>query len=197
MQLHYTKPSPYSRKVLMTLHVLGLIDECKLVLTNPFDSEDARQHNPLGKIPVLIDKDTTLFESNLICEYLESKQEKIDLFQRNNPDYFDIQKAHHQADGVINAAVNYVFELRRDTEHSEYWLNRWQNSIHSCLETTVTDHLGDAYAPNIATISTCTALGYLDFRMPFVEWRHINPSLSTWFEEIEERRWFTSTAPST
>lgn len=197
MQLYYSQTSPFARKVTMFLHYTGLIKECELLLTT-FESDALREQNPLGKIPALIDGELSLFESDLICEYLDDKfalDGNLSIINRGSRYYYLEQKAVAQANGILEAAVSSMFESRRDTEHSEYWLSRWNEAMTKGLETLALDHCGKAEKPNIATFCLAATLGYLDFRHPTFEWRELRPELFEWYAEVQACEWFKSTRP--
>ncbi|HTO53202.1 MAG TPA: glutathione S-transferase family protein [Myxococcota bacterium] len=64
--------SPYVRKVLAVLHRKGIAYEIDPI--TPFMGDDRfSQLSPLRRIPVLIDGDTVLADSSVICEYLEER----------------------------------------------------------------------------------------------------------------------------
>src|SRR5690606_37602234 len=78
MKLFYAQTSPFVRKVLVVAHELGIAEriEKKTSGAHPIDRvEDVVALNPLGKIPLLITDDgTTLYDSAVICEYLNQRQ---------------------------------------------------------------------------------------------------------------------------
>lgn len=199
MKLFYSTTSPFARKVLMVLNVSGLIDKTELVLTNPLEDETLRQTNPLGKIPALVDYNLNLVDSPLICEYLDdlaTQEGQASLFHRGEDDYYRIQLIHSQADGIIEAAVAIVYEGRRnDAEKSAYWLGRWQEAITSTLKALRINDLGSADHPHIGTIATVATLGYLDFRLPNLDWRSLRPDLATWYASLESLPWVKDTVP--
>ena len=198
MKLFYSTTSPFARKVNMLLHYTGLIDQTELVLTN-FESEELRELNPLGKIPALVAGQTRLFDSPLICEYLDEKFEesgKLSVFHCGRGDYYRVQSAHALANGILDAAVNSVFELKRETEHSPYWLGRWKTALEAAVTHTDLEVLGNSEDVNIATISMIAALGYLDFRLAkHFDWRSLNAELAAWYASIKEEPWVLATAP--
>jgi len=75
MRLLYQTHSPYARKVLVAAYEMGLQDE--LIVIHHETSPTRRNEavfalNPLGKVPVLVcDDGAVLFDSNVICEYLD------------------------------------------------------------------------------------------------------------------------------
>jgi glutathione S-transferase len=75
MRLLYQTHSPYARKVLVAAYEMGLQDELTVIHheTSPTRRNEAVfALNPLGKVPVLVcDDGTVLFDSNVICEYLD------------------------------------------------------------------------------------------------------------------------------
>lgn len=198
MQLYFSHTSPYARKVTMLLYYTGFIEQCELVSTR-FDSDALRQRNPLGKIPALVDGDFLLFDSVLICEYLDDKYAlsgSASLLNRGEGSYYAQQKLYYTANGILDAAVATVMELRRDTEHSQHWLERWQEAIDQSLNTLALAHAGSAAKPTMGTFALASALGYLDFRLSNdVLWREKHPKIHDWYASLETCDWFQLTAP--
>lgn len=200
MKLFYSHASPFARKVNMALHVTNQIHECELILST-FETTELRDQNPLGKIPALIDGNRTLFESSIICEYLVEKASQrqgdaaLNLFKRDNEDYWDIQTAHALANGITEAAVATIMESKRNTEHSQYWLERWKAAIDTGIQSVNIKNLGDKNAINIATLAMVAALGYIDFRLPHYEWRAHNTALELWYSSISKENWAIKTQP--
>ena len=198
MQLYYSTTSPFARKVNMLSYLCNL-EGLERHAVNPMDSDALRKVNPLGKVPALVDGDLALFDSPLICEYLDDQHVAAggqSLYHRNTNDYYLVAIAHAQANGILDAAVSTVMEQRRqDAEHSEFWLNRWATAIHKAIAHYPTAYLGNEEAPNIASVACIAALGYLDFRLPGTPWREWNPSLSDWYDTMKTLPWVTATAP--
>ncbi|MNU03477.1 putative GST-like protein YibF [compost metagenome] len=48
---------------------------------------------------------------------------------------------------------------------------------------------------DIAAISVACALGYLDFRMPTLDWRSQQPQLAKWYAEVSQRPSLKATEP--
>ena len=74
MLLRYVPHSPFVRKTLVVVHEKGLADQIEVVEAHVFDPDDPiHQENPIGKVPSLVrDDGTVLYDSNVICEYLDS-----------------------------------------------------------------------------------------------------------------------------
>jgi len=197
MQLYCSTTSPFARKCRALIHLCELADRVELVLVDPFsDNTQLRDANPLGKIPTLVDGNLNITDSPLICEYLAEQADcSIEILGKHTPSYYPIQVCHANADGILDAAVASVFERRRDTEPSSYWLDRWDRSIKETIRHADITHLGTASSANIATIAFMVALGYLDFRREEIHWREYNPELAAWYAAIENQKWFSSTRP--
>src|SRR3546814_15919853 len=91
MKLHWSPRSPFVRKVMITLHEAGLVERVELVRSvvafaaapNP----EVLADNPLGKIPALIlDDGTALFDSRVICEFLDGLHDRARLFPAAGPE---------------------------------------------------------------------------------------------------------------
>ena len=70
MKLAYSPASPYVRKCTAAAIKRGVkLEYLKIGTTDPA----LLQHNPLSKVPTLIlDDGTTIYDSPVICEYLDS-----------------------------------------------------------------------------------------------------------------------------
>ncbi len=64
--------SPYVRKVLGALHLKRIAYEIDPIVPF-FGNQEFSRLSPLRRIPVLIDRDTALCDSSVICEYLDEK----------------------------------------------------------------------------------------------------------------------------
>ena len=82
MKLRYSPASPHVRKVAVVAHETGLIDRLEIVPTNVWASDtDIGRDNPLGKVPALTtDGGEVLFDSPVICEYLDSLHDGAKLY---------------------------------------------------------------------------------------------------------------------
>src|SRR5713226_5361392 len=76
MKLHWSPRSPFVRKVMIVAHELGLTDRITLLRTVVATTRPhlpLMEENPLSKIPTLVlDDGTVLYDSPVICEYLDS-----------------------------------------------------------------------------------------------------------------------------
>jgi len=86
MKLHWSPRSPFVRKVMIVAHERGLAGRLQCVrtvaeMTKPH--AELMKDNPLSKIPTLVlDDGTALYDSPVICEYLDALDGSPKLFPR-------------------------------------------------------------------------------------------------------------------
>ncbi|MCF6325131.1 MAG: glutathione S-transferase N-terminal domain-containing protein [Gammaproteobacteria bacterium] len=198
MKLFYTNTSPYSRKVRITLLEKRLDGEVEYILCNPFeDAVELKGFNPLGKIPTLVlDDGRVVYDSPVICEYLDTLNSNSELVPSNTDARLLVNTWQALADGIVDASYNTVMEGRRDeSERSQKSIERWQGSIVDSLKQierqigTLPDEI------TMAQISLAGALGYLDFRLSYLEWRKGQSNTVAWYEEFAKRASMVETQP--
>ncbi len=166
--LYYSNSSPYSRKVRLVLQELNLSDQVENRLINPFETDnDLKSINPLGKIPVLIVNNKTLYDSPVICQYLIETAPSNHLLAKDK--YWDILQWQALADGVMDASYQTVIEFRRpEAEQSKTWLAHWSDDINRSLNVMQDELnlLGDE--TTLAHLSFATAISYIEFRLPYL-----------------------------
>jgi glutathione S-transferase len=75
MKLYYSPGSPYARKVRVVALETRLDRKMEMVtvaVSPVVPNADVVKHNPIGKVPALSVKGMDLFDSPVICEYLDS-----------------------------------------------------------------------------------------------------------------------------
>ncbi len=198
MKLYCSPTSPYVRKVRVIAAELGLSDQIEEIEVDPHASpSELLALNPLSKIPVLVtERDEVLPDSNLIIEYLLTRGRGIEGLPRGSARW-DALRYQVTADGVIDAAVATTMERRRP-ESIVYmaWLDRQAALITrslDVLETAVPSF--SLEAPSVVEISVGVALGYLDLRMPYLEWRNGREALTNWYTQFSQRESMLRSAP--
>lgn len=192
--------SPFGRKVKMTAHIKGLIDHItvEMIDTSRTDNHHLRARNPLQKIPVLVlDDGGELFDSRVICEYLDSLKAEPAVFPPPGLPRFDVLKRGAMADGLMEAALLLVYEKRFRTEEqrSQLWVERQQAKIDATLDLVEPDPPTLSGSPDYAQIALAAALGYLDFRHDG-RWRDGRPRLVSWLADFTDRvPAFAATSP--
>ena len=200
MKLIAAPTSPYSRKVRIVLAEKHI--DYEMVVDHPGDAATrGPDFNPLGKIPVLVlDDEVTLFDSRVIAEYLDSASPVGRLIPDDTRQRIQVRRWEALADGCTDAAVAIVSEKRRPTDQQSVdWIARQQGKIDRALKA-MSDDLGSragctGESYNLADIAVGCALGYLDLRMPDLNWRKLYPNLAKLFDKLSKRASFRDTAP--
>ena len=117
MKLLYQTHSPYARKVLVAAHEMGLHHSLEVVHheTSPTRrNEEVFALNPLGKVPVLIcDDGAVLFDSNVICEYLDGLHRGPPLIPSQPQSRFLALRMQALAQGIADAGITARWESER------------------------------------------------------------------------------------
>ncbi len=194
MKLFYSTASPYVRKVMVLLCEVGLDDRVERVpaIVNPVRRElNVARHNPTGHIPtLLLDNGEVLFDSRVICEYLDSLHTHPQMHPGDFQARIRMQTLHALADGILDAAVLVRFEqaLRPEQFRWPEWIDgQWDKVMTSLdvLENTWLHYLRTKL--DMGVIAVGCALGYLDFRFPDRPWRDSHPGLAAWHAEFAAR----------
>jgi glutathione S-transferase len=200
MKLIASHTSPYARKVRIALAEKKI--EYDLVEESPWAAQTTvPAYNPLGKVPVLVlDDGTTLFDSRVIVEYLDTVSPVSRLIPEPNRQRIVVKRWEALADGICDAAVALVLERKRPArQQNKDWLDRQQRKIDLGLKE-LTDELGEkpwcnGEAYSLADIATGCALGYLDLRHAAIDWRSAYPNLVKLAEKLAKRASFAETVP--
>lgn len=200
MKLIASPGSPYSRKVRIVLAEKKI--EYEFIIDSPGDpATRVPEYNPLGKIPVLVlEDDTTLFDSRVIVEYLDNASPVGRLIPDDTRARIQVRRWEALADGCADATNSVVTEKRRAADkQSDEWIARQQGKIDRALKAmseelgTRTWCSGDHY--NLSDIAVGCALGYLDLRMSELNWRKTYPNLEKLAEKLKKRASFKDAAP--
>ena len=200
MKLIASLTSPFARKVRIVL--LEKKIDCPLQEDSPWaaDSQVAT-YNPLGKVPVLLlDDDSSLFDSRVIVEYLDNISPVSKLLPQENRPFTLTRRWEALADGICDAAVLIVLERKRPTaQQSEDWKTHQLGKVVRGLASLSND-LGEKIWCNgenysLADIAVGVCLGYLDFRFPELDWKSRYPNLAALQQKLEARQSFIDTRP--
>src|SRR5215470_2030508 len=117
MKLFYQTHSPYARQVLVLAYETGLADRLAVVHheTSPTRRNQAVfAVNPLGKVPVLLLEDgTALFDSAVICDYLDGLHGGRRLVPEAGPARWLALRLQALAHGIADAGGLYRQETVR------------------------------------------------------------------------------------
>ena len=198
MKLRYSPTSPYVRKVLAAAIETGLdkgIERVPVNFTDP--KSDLPRQNPLGKVPTLVtDEGETLFDSPVICEYLDSKSAGAKLFPREGAPRWKALRLQALADGILDAAVGRRQEGMRPANMRSKDVDAKQaTAVERSLDALEGDAGALEGALTIGQVAVGCALGYLDFRFAPDRWREKRPKLAAWYDKFSKRPSMAATAP--
>ncbi|MFI4978758.1 MAG: glutathione S-transferase N-terminal domain-containing protein [Nevskiales bacterium] len=199
MKLYLSLTSPFARKVRILVQELGLSDLVNEVLVDPYNApEDFLDANPLSKVPVLVtEKGEKLPDSVLIAEYLLTRGRGLAPMPRGGQRWALLRRLQ-LADGIMSAAVSSRREKLRPPELlNQGWVDRKTAAMNRALDALnaeAAELLHDGPV-RMVEISLGSALGYLDFRYPQLQWRQERERLASWYFSFAQRPSMQSTQP--
>lgn len=196
MKLFHSPASPFVRKVMACAIARELAERIELIPTVAQQSPAALlAANPLSKVPCLVTSDgVALYDSPVICEYLDSLEGTLPLFPRSGGARWKALVLQALGDGIMDAAVLTRGESLRPQEAA-----RDANMARQMAAVDRSLALLEAEPPHqtvdIGSISIGCALGYLDFRFAHRPWRDAHPKLAAWFAEFRQNPCMAQTEP--
>jgi len=188
VRLLYSPTSPYARKVRIVGIEKGLADRIEIVGVDVLGKPDmVRGDNPLAKIPTLVlDDGTSLFDSPVICEYLNTLAPAPNLIP-DGAARFDMMKRQALADGAMDAAFNLVMERRRpESQRSQEWTTRWTNAITHALAG-LESQISQKAPFDLGWIAALCARDYVEFRLADLVLAARTPKLTAWRATLSHR----------
>ena len=196
MKLYSNAASPFARKCRVIAHELGL--KLEEIRTLPMQDPEFRRVNPLGKIPALVlDDGSVLIDSPVICEYLNHMGggkffPGMNIFKHNSGRWKALGLAA-LGDGLADAAVAWII-LGRENPVPEASRQRQMQTVLATLD--MLERVKFAKDPTIGEISVACAIGYVEFRMPDLDWKSSRPNLSAWYARFCEYPAMKATVPA-
>ena len=200
MRLWYNPASPFARKVRVVAREIGVegrIEELSVMVSPVKPHPDLARENPLVKIPALATEDGTLYDSPVICEYLDSLHSGSRLFPPSGPDRWRQLRLQALGDGMMDAAVlmRYESAVRPQALLWNEWVAGQLGKIRAGLDTLERESAGWGERFAIGQLTAACVLGYLDFRFPDVAWGKTRPALKQWYAAASQRPSMKATAP--
>ena len=199
MKIFFSPASPFVRKCVVSAAELGLTLENLPSAAGPVARDQTIiAENPLGQVPTLLsDEDGALYDSRVICEYLDAKAGGGRLFPAVGPDRWRALREQALGDGLLGAALlaRYEAVLRPQEKRWEDWSNGQMDKVRTALDGFEAWAGGFGDRVDIGTITAGCALGYLDFRFPTLPWRDGRTKLATWFEAFDARPSMAASRP--
>ncbi len=196
MKLLFSPTSPYTRKVRITVIEKGLADRVEIAPVDVLGKPDiVRASNPLAKIPALVLEDgTALFDSRVICEYLDSLAPQPVLLPKN-ASRWGVLRRQALGDGIMDAAFNLVMERRRpEALRSEEWTTRWTAAMSNAIAALEAELPQDPPF-DLGWIAAIAAVDYVEFRLGDLGMLAATPKLAAWRAAMADRPSVAASAP--
>ena len=199
MKLHWSPRSPFVRKVMIVAHERGLVDRIVCVrtvaaMTKPH--AELMQDNPLSKIPTLVlDGGRVLYDSPVICEYLDGLGDAPKLFPAEPAARFTALRRQALGDGFLDLLVMLRDERMR-AQPSD--VHKASAAVRKAAVLQSLEREADTLATaafDIGHIAIGCALSYLDFRFAEEDWREGHPCLARWHASFAARPSVRATEP--
>ena len=138
-----------------------------------------------------------LFNSRVICEYLDSLHGGRRMFPAPGPARWTALRRQAAADGILDAAVGTRYEtfLRPEERRWPDWVAGQKAKVRGALDALEAEAASFGETVDIGTIAIACALGYLDFRFAADDWRAGRPTLAAWYESFAQRPSMATTPP--
>jgi glutathione S-transferase len=201
MKLFATDTSPYVRKVLIAARELGLDGRIEKVALRPSPLEAnavLSAHNPLNKIPALITDDgTALYDSPVICEYLDTLHAGRKLVPESGAARFDVLRRQALCDGLIEAGILVFYELanRPKELHWAPAIEGQRQKARQALDALEAEAVRFGSEIDLGQICAGVAIGWLEFRSPLGDIRAGRPRLFAWYDAFRTRPSMAATVP--
>ncbi len=110
LTLHYSSNSR-AQRILWLLEELKLEYSLNVIKFHPSElkSEEHRRRHPLGRVPVLEDREVTIYESGAIVEYVIARHSNGELKPKiSDPSFPDYLQWFHYCEGMIMPPMNTI-----------------------------------------------------------------------------------------
>lgn len=200
MKLYWSSRSPFVRKVMVFAHECGVaarIDCVRTLVAMTQPNADLLKINPTGKIPtLLLDDGSALYDSTVICEYLDSLHDGRKLFPPSGPARWTALRRHALGNNLLDNLMLWRNEmLRPQIQQSPETLAAFEIKLRNAVA--ALDREADALAVDpvgIGHVAIACALSYADFRFAHLGWRRGNDRIARWCDAFAQRPAMVNTA---
>jgi glutathione S-transferase len=184
MTLYSSPASPFVRKVRMVALIKGVMAEITETFPDATNGDAALNKDyPLGRLPCLVVDGQPIYDSRVICEYLDTLGTGPSLIPASGPARWRTLTRAALADGLAEAALAMVYERRFRPEAMvvQSWLDRQRAKIDRTLAELEAAPPVWSGMPDYGHLTLACALGYLDLRHPGI-WREGHPNMVAWLD---------------
>jgi len=197
MKITASGASPYVRKVMACAIARGIdqqLEKWTIATTDPVLSNS----NPLGKVPTLInDEGVALFDSPVICEFLDSIGSAPALFPAAGPARWAALRLQAIGDGILDASQPRRREIALPQDEGRVgYIDLQRGKVTRAVEMLEKEAASLGALKSVGDIAVACALGYLDFRFANEPWRPGHPKLEAWYASVVSLPPMAKTAPA-
>ena len=196
MKLAYSPNSPYVRKCVVLAIQRGIDKQMALWTVGTTDPA-LLKINPLSKVPTLVlDDGTALYDSPVICEYLDSVGDGPKMFPPVGPARWKALRQEALGDGILDATQPRRREIALpQDEGRQTYIALQQGKVKAALAVLEAEADSLGVLTNIGEITIACALGYMDFRYANEPWRPGHPKLEAWYAKVSAMPAMARTIP--
>ena len=196
MKLAYSPNSPYVRKCVVLAIQRGIEKQMELWTVGTTDPALLKV-NPLSKVPTLVlDDGTALYDSPVICEYLDSVGDGPKMFPPVGPARWKALRQEALGDGILDATQPRRREIALpQDEGRQSYIALQQGKVKAALAVLEAEADSLGMLTTIGEITIACALGYMDFRYPNEPWRPGHPKLEAWYAKVATMPAMARTVP--
>ena len=198
LRLFWSSRSPFVRKVMVVAHERGVVDRLDLVPTvvnQVAPPASVVASNPFGQIPTLVlDDGTALFDSAVICQYLDGLSPGPRWFPTEFPHSFDALRRHALGNLVLETYLRRYRERLREDRRAAELVHAYRAKSFSALDFLEREIPSGHHPFDIGDVAVAVALSYIDLRYDADSWRHGRPQLAAWYDEMRARPSMVATA---
>ena len=196
MKLAYSPNSPYVRKCVVLAIQRGIDKQMALWTVGTTDPALLKV-NPLSKVPTLVlDDGTALYDSPVICEYLDSVGDGPKMVPPAGPARWKALRQEALGDGILDATQPRRREIALpQDEGRQTYIELQQGKVKAALAVLEAEADSLGMLTNIGEITIACALGYMDFRYANEPWRPGHPKLEAWYAKVSAMPAMARTVP--
>ncbi len=202
MKIYGDTISPFVRMTLVTAHECGLgsrVEHVREAANPTLENPKLTSLNPLGKIPVLeTDHHHAIYDSRVIIEYLAHVAGNKTLLPDDGVKRFRILTLQALCQGLGDAAVAYRYETAMRPKELQWkeWMARTETRFTAAFDELENNWAVELSEITVGSIAAAVVLGYIDFRMPNLNWRKGRAKLAAFHEKFSFRDSMVKTALS-
>lgn len=197
MKITFSNASPYVRKAMACAVARGIDGQLERWVI-PASDQALTAFNPLNKVPTLVtDNAGPLFDSPVICEYLDTIGTAAPMFPASGPARWNALRLQALGDGIMDASQPRRREIGLPQDEGRIaYIELQKGKVARALAALEKEADSFGKLTHIGEITVGCALGYLDFRFANEPWRAGHPKLTAWYDEVVMLPPLAQTMPS-